>query len=542
MGYFTAYMLEASIFLSLLFLAYKFTVGRLKCFSLMRGVMLSIYPLCMILPALLNLDIKQDDAIGSADFSGLITTTRTIQVNQTHDAVSFGEIIVAVAITGMCLTGLITIIGLCRLMIIYRKSREKELGDIKVRVFTSRNASPFSFGSKIYMSQSDYEERNGMLLCHELAHIRHGHWMDLAIARLFCVLQWWNPFAWLMTKELHLVHEFQADEAVLSKGFNQRDYQYFLIKKATGTCLQTLADSLTHSKLKTRLTMMKKENSSLKSRLAGMMMVPAIAIGAGLLSIPAVAQFASEIRNTALTLPKHSLTADKVSEKISNEKIRAAAVATTKNKPAAVSEPTVSPVNSDEATPIPAYGEQSADEDNVNKTSVKEETGNIKPRLEIDGVIMDENFDMNSLNPSQIESMTIVKNNPDFPNGLIKIKLKNGETGQKSENHRKSDDNLPVSVKSIDNIDGTHLVFQFLTDEEIHLKDVIWTINGKDYKPESVSSSFSKSGNNGYQVIKIDLSTTIKKFWYGKDKVSFTRDNGERESFIIPLNVATSPN
>ncbi|MDE6681920.1 MAG: hypothetical protein K2J87_00670, partial [Muribaculaceae bacterium] len=353
--------------------------------------------------------------------------------------------------------------------------------------------------------------------------------------------------------ELHAIHEFQADQAVINEGIDMKEYQYFLIRKAAGTRLQTLADSLNHSKLKTRLTMMKKENSSVKSRLVGMMIIPAVAIGVALLSVPAVARLTSEIKGVEITFPNHSESEGKISEKIPNAEIgKGISSGHTLH-----SSPGIMPEQ------VMAQNESPNDVDMTNKSAEEMMTGGEevhsgrtagsepvegKPRYEIDGVVVAEDYDISIINPSSIKSMTIVKNNPAFPNGLIKIELlKDGESSKNEskpnpESKRKADDALLVSVNHIDNVNGTHLVFHFLTDEEIHLKDIVWTIDGKDYKPESVSSSFSKSGDHGYQAVKIDLPLTIKKSRYGKDKISFTRDNGERESFIISSDMLTSPN
>lgn len=541
MGSFTAYMIEASLLLSLMFVAYKLSLGRLKCLSLMRATLLLIYPLCLILPAIIRLPLLATDRPNAPTLSGFTTLTH-IEPSPSVETITSSEIIVIIAIGGMAITALLTVTGLLRLLCLSRKAQKRVIDGVSVYVLPDKQISPFSFFTRIYFNRQDAEERNRMLLTHEMAHIRLMHWVDLVLARTMCIMQWWNPFAWVMDKELHAIHEFQADQAVMNEGLDMKEYQYYLIRKAVGTRLQTLADSLNHSKLKTRLTMMKKENSNVKSRLAGMIMIPAAAIGMAFLSMPAVARLTAEIRDVAFTLPQRSESGDKVSEKIPNGiienvlpskhgNISSPSFSAEESAPSAEAKEVDSQLSGSENPRTEAGKEASSGTENGEKA------GKAAPRYEIDGVLVDENYDLNSLNPSEIKSMEVVKNNPDFPNGLIKIKLLKGEEKQKPEGKRKDDDDLLISVKSIDNENGTHLVFQFLTDEEVHLKDVVWTIDGKDYKPESVSSSFSKSGNNGYQSVKIDLPATLKKFKYGKDKISFTRDNGARESFTIPLDL-----
>ena len=283
--------------------------------------------------------------------------------------------------------------------------------------------------------------------------------------------------------------------------------------------------------------MMKKENSNVRRQLAALLMIPAAAIGLSVLSIPAVASLTEEIRDAELIFPRHAEVAGKVSEKIPNEKMQGEIrpqAARTASTPLSLNRPSAITGQEKEAESCPAAETSAVSDDEGTAQIPAEETKKGVPRYEVDGMLMAADYDMSGINSSDIKSMTIVKNDPDFPDGLIKIELLKRGNAPKTDSNK----GLLVAFNSIDNVNGTHLVFQFLTDEEIHLKDVIWTIDGKDHKPESVSSSFSKSGEKGFQVVKIDLPATIKKFKYGQDKISFTRDNGERESFVIPLEAA----
>lgn len=80
--------------------------------------------------------------------------------------------------------------------------------------------------------------------------------MDIFIGQLYAILVWYNPVSWLMIDELKTVHEYEADEAVIDSGANLKEYQMLLIKKTAGARLPSLANSLNHSKLQKRVTMM----------------------------------------------------------------------------------------------------------------------------------------------------------------------------------------------------------------------------------------------------------------------------------------------
>ncbi|MDE6028139.1 MAG: M56 family metallopeptidase, partial [Muribaculaceae bacterium] len=322
MGGFIAYMIEASLFLSLLFAAYKLALGRQKCYPLMRTLLLLIYPLSLLLPACLKLNSFAGKEAEGIDLSGFIMAASHTEFAETSHSLTAGDIVVAVGAAGMVLTAIVTAAGLLKILGIKMRSERVRIEGTTAYVVSNGSLSPFSFGKSIYLSRKDYEEKEPMLLAHELSHIRLYHWVDLLAARIICILQWWNPLAWIMAKELHAVHEFQADKAVMDAGYEMKEYQYFLIGKAAGTRLQTLADSLNHSKLKTRLTMMKKENSNVRRQLAALLMIPAAAIGLSVLSIPAVASLTEEIRDAEIIFPRHAEVAGKVSEKIPNEKMQ----------------------------------------------------------------------------------------------------------------------------------------------------------------------------------------------------------------------------
>lgn len=139
------------------------------------------------------------------------------------------------------------------------------------------------------MNRVDYEAYGAMILAHERHHIAAGHRYDLMLAQAVIILNWFNPAAWLMRDELRAVHEYQADMAVLGSGASEREYQLLLIAKSVGHRISSLANSLNHSKIKKRITMMLTHDRALRHRWHTMAVVPAVALALVMLDIPAVA-------------------------------------------------------------------------------------------------------------------------------------------------------------------------------------------------------------------------------------------------------------
>ena len=138
--------------------------------------------------------------------------------------------------------------------------------------------------------------RNGReILIHELAHIQNRHSWDLLVADICIFFQWFNPASWLLKQELQNIHEYEADETVIEKGVDAKQYQLLLIKKAVGTRLYSMANSFNHSKLKKRITMMLKEKSNPWAKLKYLYILPVAAIAVTAFARPEISETAEEI-------------------------------------------------------------------------------------------------------------------------------------------------------------------------------------------------------------------------------------------------------
>ncbi|MBP3602109.1 MAG: M56 family metallopeptidase [Alistipes sp.] len=142
-------------------------------------------------------------------------------------------------------------------------------------------SSPFSWFGHIVASQSDVQQFRGMILAHELAHIRLRHSWDVMFVDVALCLWWFNPAMWLLRRELQSLHEYQADDAVLNGGVDAKSYQMLLIKRAVGSRLHSVANCLNHSNLNNRITMMCKKNSSRWAATKALLVVPMVAVAMG---------------------------------------------------------------------------------------------------------------------------------------------------------------------------------------------------------------------------------------------------------------------
>ena len=134
-------------------------------------------------------------------------------------------------------------------------------GDVNV-YHIDKNIVPFSFGNSIFInkhkhSQEDLED----IIRHEFIHVKQKHTIDILWSEWLCILNWYNPFAWLIRKSIRENLEFIADSKVLQNGIDKKQYQYLLLK-VVGVHQNGIATSFNFTSLKKRIAMMNKMRSA----------------------------------------------------------------------------------------------------------------------------------------------------------------------------------------------------------------------------------------------------------------------------------------
>ncbi|MBN9301479.1 MAG: hypothetical protein BGO84_04285 [Dysgonomonas sp. 37-18] len=140
-----------------------------------------------------------------------------------------------------------------------------------------RKISPFSFFRWIFIgSQIDDEEKLKEIIAHEMVHVRQLHSVDVLLAEIVCILFWWNPFVWLLKKEIKINLEYLADEGVLKEGFSPKEYQYILLQVSNVNTGIPIINNFNVSQLKKRITMMNKNRTSLGKATKYLLLVPVV--------------------------------------------------------------------------------------------------------------------------------------------------------------------------------------------------------------------------------------------------------------------------
>lgn len=216
---------------------------------------------------------------------------------------SWADIIVCIYTLGVVAIFTMTVVQTVRLTKQLRQCEHITDNRGNTIVLTDCATSPFCLFHYIVMSRDDYANNRSFILTHEQEHIRLRHSIDLIILQVATILQWFNPFVWLIGKNLKAIHEFEVDEAVLNKGIDATQYQQFLVVKAVGNRLQPFANNLNKESLKRRIIMMNQKKSNRWMMLKALFVIPVATLAVSVFANGTdVSNMTNAVNTTANTL------------------------------------------------------------------------------------------------------------------------------------------------------------------------------------------------------------------------------------------------
>ena len=128
-------------------------------------------------------------------------------------------------------------------------------------------AQPMNWMSYIMMPHEWLQKENAAVWKHEMSHAHKAHSLDLLLLDLMQVFQWFNPVMFLLQKELEMIHEYQADRAVLESGADARQYKLMLVQAVAESRGYAMTSWLRQTNLKKRIDMMQRKESNRWNRL-----------------------------------------------------------------------------------------------------------------------------------------------------------------------------------------------------------------------------------------------------------------------------------
>jgi TonB-dependent SusC/RagA subfamily outer membrane receptor len=266
---FFEYLLKLSISLGAVYLFYILVLQRLTFYNLNRRYLLFYSLLCFFIPftdvtSLLSKNEMDNNKlvnfIPAFNFSGS-TTAAAQAANENSSSLYYWQWGFIVLLIGSFLL-------LLRLAVQYfsflkMRNAAELLSNEEVKLYRVKDKIiPFSFNNSIFIN---HEIENGEelkeIILHEFVHVKQKHTIDILFAEFLCIINWYNPFVWLMRKAIRQNLEFIADNNVLQSGFDRKQYQYLLLK-VIGVSQFSITQQFNFSSLKKRIAMMNKLKSA----------------------------------------------------------------------------------------------------------------------------------------------------------------------------------------------------------------------------------------------------------------------------------------
>lgn len=305
MSAFFVYILQSAVCLAILFLFYSILLSRETFYRYNRVALLCLIPLSFVLP-LCHLPLFTESESAAPvpvvildNLSAFSYVTDDVEATAAPVPVALVAAIVLywAGVVFFVARYIVTIVRLLRLMSSGRRVTDDESRQI---IVLPRSIAPFSWFGRIVLSEEDYAAHSREILLHESAHIRKRHSLDLLVADLCTWLQWFNPAAWLLKRELQTVHEYEADAEVIDQGIDARQYQLLLIKRSVGSKFYCVTNHFNHNKLNKRITMMLKKKSNRKATWKYLYVIPVALCTVTVFARPEVSERLDEIASTDL--------------------------------------------------------------------------------------------------------------------------------------------------------------------------------------------------------------------------------------------------
>jgi len=260
---FLIYDLKVAALLVVFYMFYRLLLERTSLVHFNRVVLLLTAVLSFVLPLCI---ITVHEYVEAIPVTATTVETAGDEILQQAPVSFWSEygprltlLLTVVLVGGMLIRMGIVVRSFLNLKKLISNSEKQTLADGVVMAITDEPVAPFSWMRTVVMNRSDYASQTdgGAILAHERGHIRCHHSLDVVLVEVLTALQWFNPVVWFLRQDLRALHECEADQAVLSQGFNTDQYIQLLIRKAIGLPVSQLANGMSARTIKKRIVMMK---------------------------------------------------------------------------------------------------------------------------------------------------------------------------------------------------------------------------------------------------------------------------------------------
>lgn len=299
-----AYLLKVNVAFVLFYAFYRLFFYKDTFFKLRRAILLAFFGLALFYP-LLNIQdwVRQQEPIADVIYMySAMLPEATAKADAAASVDWYGWLLGSL---GFIYWGIVAFLCgrfLVQLSSILWLAHTSERVVIhKTPVYALRKAAgPFSFFRMVFLHpESHSDKETDEILTHECTHVSQWHSIDVILSEMMCMACWFNPFVWLLKREVRHNLEYLADNTVIQSGYDSKSYQYHLLGLAHHQSVTTLYNSFNVLHLKNRIMMMNKKRSPGIVRTKYLIFIPLVGILMLLSNIEAVARLTVRLANEA---------------------------------------------------------------------------------------------------------------------------------------------------------------------------------------------------------------------------------------------------
>ncbi|CAM4113756.1 M56 family metallopeptidase [Flavobacterium antarcticum] len=273
------YLIKSSTLLLFFFTTYYFLLKKETFFTANRWFLI-VGIFCSALLPLLTFQkiVWVEPVVSTVQLINTGTTSNTITNVATLEENAFSWELVLIV-----LYGLGVLIFLSKLIIEFYSLKKvistnnKRQSDGFEFIEVNHLITPFSFFKKIVYNPNLFQaEELENIIEHEKIHAKQLHSVDVLIARMNCILFWWNPLVWLYKKAMVQNLEFIADQNALAKAVDKKSYLLTLLKITTAENPVAITNHFYQSLIKKRIVMLHKNQSKKHHSWKYLLVIPAL--------------------------------------------------------------------------------------------------------------------------------------------------------------------------------------------------------------------------------------------------------------------------
>lgn len=299
-----AYLLKVNVAFVLFYAFYRLFFYKDTFFKLRRAILLAFFGLALFYP-LLNIQdwVRQQEPIADVIYMySAMLPEATAKADAAASVDWYGWLLGSL---GFIYWGIVAflcgrfLVQLSSILWLAHTSERVVIHETPVYALR-KAAGPFSFFRMVFLHPESHSDKETYeILTHECTHVSQWHSIDVILSEMMCMACWFNPFVWLLKREVRHNLEYLADNTVIQSGYDSKSYQYHLLGLAHHQSVTTLYNSFNVLHLKNRIMMMNKKRSPGIVRTKYLIFIPLVGILMLLSNIEAVARLTVRLANEA---------------------------------------------------------------------------------------------------------------------------------------------------------------------------------------------------------------------------------------------------